>query len=579
MKIRQKSAQFLLITKFQAAILSSIMTEVFKVTIGWLVNKGRDEAAKKLKDGDVTDQQLRGIIMREIDDIRSKLGDLSRKDLGASFKFLKEGIELLFEEFDEIRSRTRSEFGADTAQATCADVVSLTERMRNLELTESATRKLSTAKKRFKRAREMATIAFSNEALSITDRILAMQYRVMAIVLEAIENPSDAVAPCKVCIEELNSLPTVQQSFKVQLKTGISAVTGLFNKEERRKVISLVCLVNRVAYDVTQLSVKEPLPQWPMIDTEKEKVDLLRDRRVAKILHEQGMENCSLSWILGHDGEEEHGLNNPYDITANSSGQYIVADNDLTIKVFDNNGKFVQCFSLPHSIDDGGKELSIDTWPVHLATDKDDNIYVLVKDKSSERFHWIFKFNKTTDLHQWFRVGATSLDCCLCNLSVSDSGKVVVLTSNWGKQCFIVDVYETNGQFVCSFGEQILRYLWDITAVSDGRVMVVQQSSPSGVYIFSEQGEHQNKFDLERSLCFPKIAFHWESQQVVVADGKKYCSDLLNIGIYNKDGRFLRSTLIHLGESLILDGITVTTEGRIAVATRFEDKTRKVIII
>ena len=180
MKIRQKSAQFLLITKFQAAILSSIMTEVFKVTIGWLVNKGRDEAAKKLKDGDETDQQLRGIIMREIDDIRSKLGDLSRKDLGASVKFLKEGIELLYEEFDEIRSRTRSEFGADTAQATCADVVSLTERMRNLELTESATRKLSTAKKRFKRAREMATIAFSNEALSITDRILAMQYRVMA---------------------------------------------------------------------------------------------------------------------------------------------------------------------------------------------------------------------------------------------------------------------------------------------------------------------------------------------------------------------------------------------------------------
>ena len=258
MKIRQKSAQFLLITKFQAAILSSIMTEVFKVTIGWLVNKGRDEAAKKLKDGDVTDQQLRGIIMREIDDIRSKLGDLSRKDLGASVKFFKEGIELLYEEFDEIRSR--SEFGADTAQATCADVVSLTERMRNLELTESATRKLSTAKKRFKRAREMATIAFSNEALSITDRILAMQYRVTAIVLEAIENPSDAVAPCKVCIEELNSLPTVQQSFKVQLKTGISAVMGLFNKEERRKVISLVCLVNRVAYDVTQLSVKEPLP-------------------------------------------------------------------------------------------------------------------------------------------------------------------------------------------------------------------------------------------------------------------------------------------------------------------------------
>ena len=82
------------------------------------------------------------------------------------------------------------------------------------------------------------------------------------------------------CIEELNSLPVVQQSLQEQLKTGIK---GLFNKEEQRKVISGVCLVNRVAYDVTQtVSQKEPLPQWPMIDTGKEKFDLLRDRRVTK---------------------------------------------------------------------------------------------------------------------------------------------------------------------------------------------------------------------------------------------------------------------------------------------------------
>lgn len=187
------------------------------------MHKGRDKAVEKLSD--VTHKQFRNIIMSEIDDMSSKLDGLSRKDLLASISFFREGIELLYEGFDET-----SEFGADTAQATCAEVVSLTERMRNLELTESATRKLSTAKKRFKRAREMATIAFSNEALSTTDRILAMQYRVMATVLEAIDNLSDAAALCKVCIKELNGLPMVQQSFKVQLKTGISAVMGLFYK-------------------------------------------------------------------------------------------------------------------------------------------------------------------------------------------------------------------------------------------------------------------------------------------------------------------------------------------------------------
>ena len=242
--------------------MSAIITAVFKATIGWLVDKSRDEASKKLKDGDVTDQQFRGIIMREIDDMKSKLDGLSRKDLLASIGFFREGIELLYEVFEEKRSR--SEYGADTAQAACAEAVSLAEGMKHLELTESATRQLTNAKKRFERAREMATIAFSNEALSTSDRILAMQYRVMATVLETIDHPADAVAPCKVCIEELNGLPVVQRSFQEQLRTGIMAVKSLFNKEERRKVISGVCLVNRVAYDVTQtVPVKEPFTNDP----------------------------------------------------------------------------------------------------------------------------------------------------------------------------------------------------------------------------------------------------------------------------------------------------------------------------
>ena len=72
--------------------MSSIVLAVFRVTVGLLLDKGRDEAAKTLKDGDVTDQKFRGLIIREIDDIKSKLDGLSRKDLGASISFFEEGI-------------------------------------------------------------------------------------------------------------------------------------------------------------------------------------------------------------------------------------------------------------------------------------------------------------------------------------------------------------------------------------------------------------------------------------------------------------------------------------------------------
>ena len=565
--------------------MSAIITAVFKATVGWLVDKGRDEAAKKLKDGDVTDQQFRGIIMREIDDMKSKLDGLSRKDLLASIGFFREGIELLYEVFEEKRSM--SEYGADTAQAACAEAVSLAEGMKHLELTESATRKLSNAKKRFERARKMATIAFSNEALSTTDRILAMQYRVMATVLETIDHPADAVTPCKVCIEELNGLPVVQRSFQEQLRTGIMAVKSLLNKEERRKVISGVCLVNRVAYDVTQTVhvekpftnepfAKELLPPFPMIDTGKEKVDPLRDRRVRKILCKQGMENCSVSWILGHDGEKKHRLNNPLDIATNSSGQYIVADNISTIKVYDSSGKFLQCFSLPPIIDDSRKELSI-KFGVRLTTDMNDNIYVLVQEISGEYPFWIFKFNKTADHHHKFRVRTMGHKFDWYELSVSDSGTVMVLKRKWSKT-HIVDVYETDGQFVCSFGEQILTNPCDITTVSDGRVMVVQ-GYPSRVHILSEQGDHLNTFDLQISMAFSKIAFQRASQHVVVVGDKDYNSDILHIEIYTKDGEFVRSTPVNMGQFYFLIGMAVTTEGRIAVATWLHGLGRKVIII
>ena len=565
----------------------AIITAVFKATVGWLVDKSRDELAKELKDGDVTDQRFRGIIMREIDDMKSKLDGLSRKDLLASIGFFREGIELLYEVFEEKRSR--SEYGADTAQAASAEAVSLTEGMKDLELTESARRQLTNAKKRFKSARKMATIAFSNEALSTSDRILAMQCRVMATVLETIDHHADAVAPCQVCIEELNGLPVVQRSFQEQLRTGIMAVKSLFNKEERRKVISGVCLVNRVAYDVTQTVhvqkpftnkpfAKELLPPLSMIDTGKEKVDLLRDRRVRKILCKQGMENCGVSWILGHDGEKKHRLNNPLGIATNSSRQYIVADNFSTIKVYDSSGKFLQCFSLPPLIDDSRKELSIQ-FGVRLTTDMNDNIYVLVKEISNEYPFWISKFNKTADHHHKFRVSTMDHKFERCELSVSDSGKVMVLRGNWS-EAHIVDVYETDGQFVCSFGEQILTSNCDITSVSDGRVMVVQGQGPSScVHIFSEQGDHLNTFDLQISMAFSNIAFQRASQHVVVVGDENYNPDILHIEIYTKDGEFVRSTPVNMGQSYCLRGMAVTTEDRIALVTWLDGLGQKVIII
>ena len=77
--------------------------------------------------------------------------------------------------------------------------VSFVTGMRKLQLTglgesaKSDKRTFANARKRFKRAREEATRAFANEALKLSDRVLAMQYRVTATILENVEHPTDAL--------------------------------------------------------------------------------------------------------------------------------------------------------------------------------------------------------------------------------------------------------------------------------------------------------------------------------------------------------------------------------------------------
>ncbi|KAL9960431.1 hypothetical protein ACROYT_G033887 [Oculina patagonica] len=519
--------------------MSSIVTAVFRATIGLLVNKGRDKAAERLRDGDVTDQKFRGLIVREIDDIKSKLDRLSRKDLLASISFFEEGIELLYVVFDKARSRSEHR-GEETAQAACAEALSLAEGMRNLELTgldESATRALSNAKKRFEDARREATRAFKNEALSTTDRILAMQYRVMATILETVDNPADALAPCKVCIKELNCLPAVQNSFDVQLKKGIQAVRGLFSKDERRKVISNVCHVNRVIYDVTQaVGDDEPFWMWPAVDTGESgegKVDPLRDGRFIEVLCKQGMEHCCFTpWSFGLGGEKEHKLKRALGIATNSSGQFIVADNG--------DGK--------------------------------DGIF----------WYKVYEFNCIAGIHHMFTVRE---DCWynLTGLAVGDSHKVWI-AGRAVDGSDVVDVCEADGQYVrcfSSIGGDKLKHISDITAASNGRVMVVNTHDNRGhVYIFGENTYQLSEFKLDRCYTRPRIAFHRTGEHIVVADVEQG-TDRLHVQIYTKDGEFVRSTQIHVDciISSSLQGITVTTEGHIAVVFKVSYKESTVFVV
>ena len=565
--------------------MSSIVTSVFNATIGWLVNKGRDVTAERLKEGDVADQKIRDLIVREVEDIKSKLEGLSRKDLLTAVDSFQTGIRYLFEAFDVkpssqanvgITDENLSEHDLEEAMKT----VSVAAEMGKLEkkdFNETMKNFFFQAKKRFETARNEATKASNNEALKIFDRITAIRYRVMATVLESVVetvgtagdmSPSslktaltNALPECEECLQKLHSFAAVQDNFKVELDKAVLNDRGRYGKDERRKIISTVCQINRAIYNATRALGRDALV-WPFVDTGEDKVDPLRDGRISKVLHKVKMEHCSLLWSFGQQGEEEHKLKFPLGIATNHRGQFLIADyGDKTVKVFDSNGKFD--FRFDPQTDNADTKLVI----LDVATaGEDDRIYLLVRVKKPGAWKWeseVQVFNKTGDLQHKFPVRRSG---DWDKLTVSKQrgkkrGKILLLADN------VVDIHEPSGEFVCSFGGGVFRLATDITATCDGRVMIVDLGDDS-LYIFDVEGHQLGKFNIEHEKDdYYHIAYHPASADHVVLAGYERETRRLTLAIYTVNGEFVRR--IQLDEKVChgdINGITVTVEGHIAVA-------------
>ena len=110
-----------------SSVMSSLITAILRSTVGLLCDKARDSAANKLmiKDGDLADEKLRELIVKDLTDIKSKLDCLSLKDLDASYSFLKEGVQLLNLALDKSNEDQKaSEVSADEETRVMNDTTS-----------------------------------------------------------------------------------------------------------------------------------------------------------------------------------------------------------------------------------------------------------------------------------------------------------------------------------------------------------------------------------------------------------------------------------------------------------------------
>ena len=174
--------------------MSSIVSNVLRLSCGLLINKLPESTVDELKHGDEKEQKFRELILEELDSMLSKL-ELKqvkgkdpdqkqvKKELFASILPFKEGLVSLYQVLDKTRCPT--EEGEDgTAKGHEQRLV--------LELDIAEDQSFYNAKANFKKAREDATRALGNDDLSLSERLLATKIQVAARILESMANQTDA---------------------------------------------------------------------------------------------------------------------------------------------------------------------------------------------------------------------------------------------------------------------------------------------------------------------------------------------------------------------------------------------------
>lgn len=195
----------------------------------------------------MTNEKIRDSIVREVQDIKSKLDGLSEKDLGAAVDFFETGLRFLFKALEVTPNGQASFVTAETSVRVTSEslnVLSLADTAKTVSVAAKKIEKNNSnkttsnafdeARERFKMARERATDASNNKSLGIFDRITAIRYRVMEAILESVIKSieraetagnmsclsveialENALPECEQCLQKLHSLPAV---FRAPLK-------------------------------------------------------------------------------------------------------------------------------------------------------------------------------------------------------------------------------------------------------------------------------------------------------------------------------------------------------------------------
>ena len=245
----------------------------------------------KLKNGELTAEKWRELIIPKLDDINSKLKGLAGVELLASVAFLREGVVRLGSSLETTavsRGAASSSAGSSENQpeienATAMITVTqrqqdvkrrtseLSQRIRGLNI--ESLKRYESAKESFKEAKRLATEAFHKVALNTEYRILASKLRIASRILECLDDPEAGVQDCLLYLTELQDLPAIQAMFSVWIGDGkgiMSRLRARFNQEKRNDSIKSMQMINKLLKDIVHnfTGIEIKYSEWPTIKTD-----------------------------------------------------------------------------------------------------------------------------------------------------------------------------------------------------------------------------------------------------------------------------------------------------------------------
>ena len=499
--------------------MTSIVTGILSSTLGLLWNKTRDTTAKSLKNGDVADAKIREIVVRELNDIKTKLDGLSRKDLLSSYMLLEDGVHLLSDSLDKSKAKHEQKAvmndDKDDSSVTSStmpsggdilnDALQLSQAMGKLKIESNQS---ETAKDRFKYARMEATRAFCNEALSMQDRIFAAKLCVVSAILECLDNPDTAITSCLLFLKKLHDLSAVREIFTVYLYGGVKSILG---KTERVENVKSIMMINYVLYQFVQkFSSKYYFEfNWPIIQVNDRTFNPIWDWREVSVRKSWGDELKQPP-----NGVEVDEKIYPPRSAVNSRGEIIVQHND-GVKIISKTGKTKSVLPLPvlQSQDEDGNEMK--HYIVNVALDEENNVYLVVryyKDRyvKSENDQHVFY---VLDEHCNHVKHKSEL-----NFQPRLRSGYVLLAVNKNKEIVMI---EDDNVYVCDVTGQ-LKYEFKpkcfpgSIGVSENNEIIIGSFNNNPVKIYTEEGNLKTTIKLPSGHWVVRVAFHFGMSKIIV---------------------------------------------------------------